>query len=134
MTIHLCEMQRKITILHFQILWVNVACFRGLVYSKIAKSTGFWLKNSKVKLSNFFKSEHILQLRQLALQEVVSQIERKVETSLPQNMQRRERFLACISSQKKNNQNYYPKNGTTGTLLQSKMICFVCPNEQRKSR
>lgn len=49
-------------------------------------------------LSNFFKSEHILQLRQLALQEVASQVERKVETSLPQNLYRGERFLACISS------------------------------------
>lgn len=55
----------------------------------------------QLALSHFFKAEHILQLRQLALQEVASQVERKVETSLPQNMQRGERFLACISSREK---------------------------------
>lgn len=50
-------------------------------------------------LRNFFKSEHILQLRELALKEVASQVLRKVETELPNAaVQRHERILACISS------------------------------------
>lgn len=50
-------------------------------------------------LRNFFKSEHILQLRELALKEVAAQVERKVETEIPRNVGMRiERFLACISS------------------------------------
>ncbi len=50
-------------------------------------------------LSNFFKSEHILQLRELALKEVASQVERKVESEVTKiNAPKRERFLACISS------------------------------------
>jgi two-component system sensor histidine kinase KdpD len=50
-------------------------------------------------LRNFFKAEHILQLRELALKEVASQVERKVETEIPRNAGLRiERFLACISS------------------------------------
>lgn len=50
-------------------------------------------------LSNFFQPEKILQLRELALKEVASQVERKVETELPrQGYMRHERFLACISS------------------------------------
>lgn len=50
-------------------------------------------------LSNFFKSEHILQLRELALKEVASQVERKVETEITKaNAVQHERFLACISS------------------------------------
>ena len=50
-------------------------------------------------LSNFFKSEHILQLRELALKEVASQVERKVETEITRNTSiKHERFLACISS------------------------------------
>lgn len=50
-------------------------------------------------LNNFFKSEHILQLRELALKEVASQVQRKVETEvvLPRNV-KKERFMACISS------------------------------------
>lgn len=50
-------------------------------------------------LKNFFKSEHILQLRELALKEVASQVERKVETEVTRsNSFKHERFLACISS------------------------------------
>ncbi len=50
-------------------------------------------------LKNFFKSQHILQLRELALKEVASQVERKVETEVTKtNAAKHERFLACISS------------------------------------
>jgi two-component system sensor histidine kinase KdpD len=50
-------------------------------------------------LTNFFKADHILQLRELALKEVASQVERKVENEVTgTNVLRHERFLACISS------------------------------------
>lgn len=49
-------------------------------------------------LNNFFQSDKILQLRELALKEVASQVERKIETELPRNAGREERFMACISS------------------------------------
>jgi len=53
-------------------------------------------------LKHFFRSEHILQLRELALKEVASQVERKVETEItPANVIKREKFLACISSNEK---------------------------------
>jgi len=58
-------------------------------------------KEEKIQaaLNNFFKSEHILQLRELALKEVASQVERKVETEVTKvNAMKHERFLACISS------------------------------------
>ena len=56
---------------------------------------------SKVEsaLSNFFQADKILQLRELALKEVTTQVERKVETEIPRNLQmRHESFLACIST------------------------------------
>jgi len=56
---------------------------------------------SKVEtaLKNFFQSEKILQLREMALKEVASQVERKIETEVPRNKALKpERFLACISS------------------------------------
>jgi len=56
----------------------------------------------EMALNNFFKSDHILQLRELALKEVASQVERKVETEITKgNVLRHERFLACISSNEK---------------------------------
>jgi two-component system sensor histidine kinase KdpD len=50
-------------------------------------------------LNNFFKSDQILQLRELALKEVASQVVRKVENEVPKNVAlRHEKLLACISS------------------------------------
>jgi len=52
-----------------------------------------------VALKNFFKSDSILQLRELALKEVAGQIERKVETEVPKGVAyRHEHILSCISS------------------------------------
>lgn len=53
----------------------------------------------EISLKNFFKSDQILQLRELALKEVASQVERKVDSEVPKtNNLKHERFLACISS------------------------------------
>jgi two-component system sensor histidine kinase KdpD len=50
-------------------------------------------------LKNFFKSGHILQLRELALKEVASQVERKVATEVSGITSfKQERLMACISS------------------------------------
>jgi two-component system sensor histidine kinase KdpD len=50
-------------------------------------------------LNNFFQSDHILQLRELALKEVAGQVVRKVDTEVHKNTARRhERILACIGS------------------------------------
>lgn len=53
-------------------------------------------------LNNFFKSDQILQLRELALKEVASQVNRKVESEVPKNVTtKHEKLLACISSNDK---------------------------------
>jgi len=50
-------------------------------------------------LQNFFQGEKILQLRELALKEVASQVERKIEIEIPRNIQaRQEIIMVCISS------------------------------------
>lgn len=50
-------------------------------------------------LNNFFQSERILQLRELALKEVAHQLERKIDTEIPKNVKlRSEIFMACISA------------------------------------
>ncbi|TAH07571.1 MAG: sensor protein KdpD [Sphingobacteriia bacterium] len=50
-------------------------------------------------LTNFFKPEKILQLRELALKEVAVQVERKVDHEVVRDKSlRHEKFLACISS------------------------------------
>lgn len=50
-------------------------------------------------LQNFFRTEKILQLRELALKEVAHYLERKIDVEIPKQIKlRTERFLACISS------------------------------------
>ncbi len=62
----------------------------GKIYDKAKVETA---------LKNFFQSDKILQLREMALREVTSQVERKIETEIPRNVALRpERFLACVSS------------------------------------
>ena len=60
-------------------------------------------KKEKVQtaLSNFFQSGHILQLRELALKEVATHVERKVETEIKTENFKPIKFLACISSNEK---------------------------------
>ena len=72
-------------------------------------------------LHNFFKSEHILQLRELALKEVASQVQRKVEAEvvLTRNI-KKERFLACISSNEKTAKNVIRKTARLANYYNSK--------------
>ncbi|QKJ30263.1 sensor protein KdpD [Mucilaginibacter mali] len=50
-------------------------------------------------LQNFFQSDKILQLREIALKEVAHHLERKIDSEIPKQIKLRpERFLACISS------------------------------------
>lgn len=66
-------------------------------------------KKEKIQtaLKNFFKTENILQLRELALKEVAFRVEKKVETEviLEDKMIHRELYLACISSNEKTPRN-----------------------------
>jgi len=72
-------------------------------------------------LNNFFKAEHILQLRELALKEVASQVERKVETEVTglRNF-KKERFMACISSNHKTAKTVIRKTARLANYYHSK--------------
>lgn len=83
-------------------------------------------------LNNFFKSEHILQLRELALKEVASQVERKVENEITfPGSSIREKFLACISSNEKTARNVIRKTARLANYYNSKwFVLYVqTPNE-----
>lgn len=64
------------------------------------KAGKIYAKNKiDIALSNFFKKENILQLRELALEEVAVRIKNKVEAEvLPDVPVRNNKILACISS------------------------------------
>jgi len=50
-------------------------------------------------LDNFFQPEQILQLRELALRQVATQVEHQIQNALPQESRMpKERFMACVST------------------------------------
>ncbi len=78
---------------------VNIDLTADELITRLKEGKIYQQEKIETALRNFFKSEHILQLRELALKEVASQVERKVETEVTkENVIKHERFLACISS------------------------------------
>ena len=78
---------------------VNIDLTADELIGRLKEGKIYQLEKVETALKNFFKSEHILQLRELALKEVASQVERKVETEIPKSVaMRHEKLLACISS------------------------------------
>lgn len=78
---------------------VNIDLTADELITRLKEGKIYHSDKIETALKNFFKSEHILQLRELALKEVAVQVERKVEKEVPKHAGlRHERFLACISS------------------------------------
>lgn len=78
---------------------VNIDLTADELIARLKEGKIYQAEKIEAALNNFFKSHHILQLRELALKEVASQVERKVETEVSKtNSVKHEKFLACISS------------------------------------
>lgn len=118
----------------------------------------------KAALDNFFKVEHILQLRELALKEVASQVQRKVESEIGQGSSRhnanddmqntidaevgalswpmratryrkKERLLACISINEKTARNIIRKTARLAGYYQSQWyVLYVQLPKERVDR
>jgi two-component system, OmpR family, sensor histidine kinase KdpD len=90
----------------------------------------------EIALKNFFKSEHILQLRELALKEVASQVERKVESEVTKpNSIKHERFLACISSNEKTAKTVIRKTSRLANYYHSKWyVLYVQTPDERADK
>lgn len=81
---------------------VNIDLTSDELISRLKEGKIYTEDKIQTALNNFFKSDQILQLRELALKEVASQVVRKVENEVPQqNALRHEKLLACISSNDK---------------------------------
>lgn len=75
-------------------------------------------------LNNFFKYEYILQLRELALKEVASAVERKVENEIVKEAIQQEKFMACISSNERSARNVIRKTARLAKYYQSKWFAL----------
>jgi two-component system sensor histidine kinase KdpD len=100
---------------------VNIDLTADELVSRLKEGKIYTTDKIERALKNFFRPEHILQLRELALKEVASQVERKVETEVPRNaVQRHERFLACIGSNETTAKNVIRKTARLANYYHSK--------------
>ena len=85
-------------------------------------------------LQNFFKVEKILQLREYALREVTTQVERKIEAELPRNVAiRHEKFLACISSNDEDAKMIIRKTARLAAYYNSKWFVLYVQTEKENA-
>jgi two-component system, OmpR family, sensor histidine kinase KdpD len=100
---------------------VNIDLTADELIARLKEGKIYAAEKIQTALHNFFKSEHILQLRELALKEVASQVERKVETEITKpNGAKHERFLACISSNERTAKTVIRKTARLANYYNSK--------------
>ncbi len=100
---------------------VNIDLTADELIGRLKEGKIYTADKIETALQNFFKSEYILQLRELALKEVASQVERKVENEVSRNTAlRHERFLACISSNEKTAKHVIRKTARLANYYNSK--------------
>jgi len=111
---------------------VNIDLTADELITRLKEGKIYQAEKIETALKNFFKSEHILQLRELALKEVASQVERKVEIEVPKNKAiRHEKFLACISSNENTAKRVIRKTARLANYYNSKwyVLYVQLPNE-----
>ncbi len=104
---------------------VNIDLTADELIARLKEGKIYQADKIETALTNFFKSDHILQLRELALKEVASQVERKVESEITKpNSIKHERFMACISSNDKTAKNVIRKTARLANYYHSKWFVF----------
>src|ERR1700759_3626818 len=102
---------------------VNIDLTAGELVARLKEGKIYAPDKIGIALQNFFQPEKILQLRELALKEVASQVERKIETELPRGAHLRpERFLACISSNHETARKVIRKTARLASYYRSRWI------------
>lgn len=110
---------------------VNIDLTADELITRLKEGKIYQPEKVETALKNFFQSEHILQLRELALKEVASQVERKVETEVTRsNAVRHERFLACISSNEATAKNVIRKTARLSNYYNSKWYVLYVQTPQ----
>lgn len=113
---------------------VNIDLTADELITRLKEGKIYQKEKIETALQNFFKSDHILQLRELALKEVASQVERKVETEVTNpNAIKHERFLACISSNEKTAKTVIRKTSRLANYYHSKWYVLYVQTSKESS-
>lgn len=85
-------------------------------------------------LNHFFKIETILQLREMSLKEVAHHVERKLAIEIPAPIKfRKERFLACISSNPESAKIVIRKTARLASYYQSEWLAIYVQTDRENS-
>ncbi len=113
---------------------VNIDLTAEELISRLKEGKIYEEAKIETALQNFFKSDHILQLRELALKEVASQVERKVESEVTKpNSLKHERFMACISSNERTAKNVIRKTARLANYYHSKWYVLYVQTPKENS-
>ncbi|UKJ07753.1 sensor protein KdpD [Solitalea lacus] len=106
---------------------VNIDLTADELISRLKEGKIYDVTKVPTALNNFFQSDKILQLRELALKEVARQVVRKIDTEIPKTIrQRQEVFLACISTQEHSAKTIIRKTARLAAYYNSKwMVLYV---------
>ncbi len=112
---------------------VNIDLTADELISRLKEGKIYQEEKIETALKNFFQSHHILQLRESALKEVASQVERKVETEVTKpNVIKHEKFLACISTNDKTAKTVIRKTARLANYYHSKWyVLYVQTPKER---
>ena len=115
---------------------VNIDLTADELITRLKEGKIYQAEKIETALKNFFRSEHILQLRELALKEVASQVVRKVEKEIPKSTAaKHERFLACISSNESTAKTVIRKTARLANYYNSKWyVLYVQTPAESSSR
>lgn len=115
---------------------VNIDLTADELITRLKEGKIYKPEKVQTALNNFFKADHILQLRELALKEVASQVERKVESEIPKLVtSRREKFLACISSNENTARHVLRKTARLASYYNSKwFVLYVQTPKERQDK
>ena len=98
---------------------VNIDLTADELLTRLKEGKIYKKEKIQTALNNFFQSGHILQLRELALKEVATHVERKVETEIKTENFKPIKFLACISSNEKIAKNIIRKTARLASYYNS---------------
>lgn len=102
---------------------VNIDLPSDELISRLKEGKIYTADKINTALNNFFRSEHILQLRELALRTVASQVTHKVEMEVPKSIAlRNEYFMACISTNEQSAKNILRKTARLANYYNSKWL------------
>lgn len=111
---------------------VNIDLTADELINRLKEGKIYDKEKIELALKNFFQSEKILQLRELALKEVASQVERKIESEVVATSKlRTEKFLACVSSNDESAKKVIRKTARLASYYNSKwkVIYVQTPKE-----